>query len=158
MRKAICPGSFDPVTLGHLDIIERASKIFDEVVIGVGANTSKNNLFTSQERVEMLQEATAYLPNITVQQISGLLVTFCEENGIGSIVKGLRFAGDFEYELQMAQMNSKMSNVETILLPTSSTYSFISSTLVREIAKVNGEIDQFVPEVVARRLAQARAK
>ncbi|NLT29215.1 MAG: pantetheine-phosphate adenylyltransferase [Propionibacterium sp.] len=154
MRKAICPGSFDPVTHGHLDIIERASKIFDEVVVGVGTNTSKNTLFSTEERVDMMTLATSHLPNIVVRQISGLLVTYCEEHGIGSIVKGLRFAGDFEYELQMAQMNARMSDVETILLPTSSEWSFISSTLVREIAKVDGDISEFVPEVVAQRLAE----
>ncbi|MGJ3509371.1 pantetheine-phosphate adenylyltransferase [Enemella sp. A6] len=156
MGKAICPGSFDPVTHGHLDIIERASKLFDEVIVGVGTNTSKNTLFNAEERVEMITAATAHLPNIVVRRISGLLVTYCEENGIGSIVKGLRFAGDFEYELQMAQMNARMSQVETILLPTSSEWSFISSTLVREIAKVDGDISEFVPDVVAQRLAERK--
>lgn len=150
--KAICPGSFDPVTFGHLDIIERSSKILDEVIIGVGRNTSKSGLFEPAERVEMLAEATAHLPGVHAQLIDGLLVDFCVAHGIGVIVKGLRFAADFDYELQMAQMNRQLQPVETVLLPTSAQWAYVSSTLVREVAHLGGDVSPFVPPVVVERL------
>ncbi|GAB3623755.1 pantetheine-phosphate adenylyltransferase [Mariniluteicoccus endophyticus] len=153
--KAICPGSFDPVTHGHLDIIGRAAKLFDEVVVGVGHNMAKNGLFPPAQRVEMLQEATGDLANVEVTLISGLLVEFCRSEGIGAIVKGLRFASDFDYELQMAQMNKQLTGIETILLPTAAQWSYVSSTLVREVAALGGDVTEFVPPVVARRIAPA---
>lgn len=150
--KAICPGSFDPVTHGHLDIIARSAAMFDEVVVAVGSNMSKSGLFEPAVRVEMLQEATADLTNVSVQLFSGLLTDHCREHGIGAIVKGLRFAADFDYELQMAQMNRQLAPVETIMLPTAPQWAFVSSTLVREIAKLGGDVSEFVPEAVVRRL------
>ena len=150
--KAICPGSFDPVTHGHLDIIGRSAAMFDEVVVAVGSNMSKSGLFEPPVRVEMLQEATADLPNVSVELFSGLLTDHCREHGIGAIVKGLRFAADFDYELQMAQMNRRLAPVETIMLPTAAQWAFVSSTLVREIAKLGGDVSEFVPEAVVRRL------
>lgn len=152
--KAICPGSFDPVTHGHLDIITRASALFDEVVVGVGHNMAKNGLFQPAERVEMLTEAVTGLANVEVTLISGLLVEFCRKEGIGAIVKGLRFASDFDYELQMAQMNAQLTGIETILLPTAAQWSYVSSTLVREVAALGGDVSQFVPDLAARRIAE----
>ncbi len=150
--KAICPGSFDPVTFGHLDIIRRSSRIVDEVIIGVGRNTSKSGLFTPEERVEMLEEATADIPGVRPQLIDGLLVDFCMAHDIGVIVKGLRFAADFDYELQMAQMNRQLQPVETVLLPTSAQWAYVSSTLVREVAHLGGDVSEFVPQVVVDQL------
>lgn len=152
--KVICPGSFDPVTLGHLDIITRAHALFDEVLVGVGQNTSKNALFSPAERQELLESAVAGLDRVRVVPFSGLIVDFCRDNGIGAIVKGLRFAADFDHELQMAQMNDALSGVETILLPTSSRYGYISSTLVREIALLGGDVRQFVPPAVAEQIGK----
>lgn len=150
--KAICPGSFDPVTFGHLDVIARAGALFDDVVVAVGNNMAKSGLFTPQERVEMLTECTAEMPNVTVMTFSGLLVDFCQEQGIGVIVKGLRFGADFDYELQMAQMNSHLTEVETIFLPTSPQWSFVSSSLVREVAVLDGDVTALVPPSVAARV------
>ncbi|WOP18431.1 pantetheine-phosphate adenylyltransferase [Raineyella sp. LH-20] len=146
--KVICPGSFDPVTHGHLDIIERSARSFDEVVVGVGRNTSKNGLFTLDDRLSMLTQACAHLPNVMVDPIDGLLAEYCRTHGVGAIVKGLRFASDFDYELQMAQMNKQLTGVETILLPTAAQWSFVSSTLVREIALMDGDVSTFVPDFV----------
>lgn len=154
--KAICPGSFDPVTFGHLDIIERSATLCDELIIGVGNNTSKSGLFEPAERVEMLAEATSHLKDVHVQLIDGLLVDFCVANGISAIVKGLRFAADFDYELQMAQMNRQLQPVETILLPTSAQWAYVSSTLVREVAHLGGDVSRFVPPVVVERLRARR--
>lgn len=154
--KVICPGSFDPVTLGHLDIIARCHALFDEVVVGVGQNTSKNTLFSPEERQRLLEAAVAEYDNVTVAPVSGLMVDYCRAHGIAAIVKGLRFAADFDHELQMAQMNDKLSGVETILLPTSADYAYISSTLVREIALLGGDIDQFVPPSVAAEIRKRR--
>lgn len=151
--KGLCPGSFDPVTHGHLDVIARAARLFDELVVGVGSNTSKSGLFPPEERLEMMRTATADLANVHVVLFSGLVVDFCAEHGIGAVVKGLRFASDFDYELQMAQMNAKMTGLETILLPTSARWSYVSSTLVREIALLGGDIADFVPPVAAERTA-----
>lgn len=152
--RAICPGSFDPVTHGHLDIFRRASHLFDEVIVGVGRNTSKNSLFSLEERLDMLQQAVASMGNVQVRPIDGLLAEYCRAHDIGSIVKGLRFASDFDYELQMAQMNKQLTGIETILLPTAAQWSFVSSTLVREIAVLDGDVSAFVPDVVEQYLAR----
>jgi pantetheine-phosphate adenylyltransferase len=149
MRRAVCPGSFDPVTLGHLDVIGRAAQIFDEVVVAVGRNTAKAGLFTPEERVAMLTEACADFPQVSVALFDGLLVEFCTERGIGTIVKGLRLAGDFDYELPMAQMNAEMSGVDTMFLPTAPRWGYVSSSLVREIATLGGDVGPFLPVAVA---------
>lgn len=151
MSRAVCPGSFDPVTHGHLDIINRAARLFDTVVVAVGNNMSKNALFTPTERVAMLSEACAELDGVTVSTFSGLLVDFCAEVEADAIVKGLRFVSDFDYELQMAQMNSQLSGVDTMFLPTAAQWSYVSSSLVREVALLGGDIDQFLPEGIAER-------
>ena len=152
MRRAVCPGSFDPVTNGHLDVIERVSPLFDEIVVAVGVNQSKNRLFEPQERIEMIREATAALGNITVDTFSGLLVDFCKARDIRVIVKGLRAVSDFDYELQMGQMNHSLAGVETLFIPTNPLYSFLSSSLVKEVATYGGDVSGLVPDVVLRRL------
>ena len=163
MRKAVCPGSFDPVTNGHIDIISRASELFDEVVVAVGINKGKSRarLFTAEERMEMLEKACAEFPNVTVAGFDGLLTTFCEERGIGAIVKGLRAVSDFDYELQMAQMNSSLVDVETVFIPTSPEYSFLASSLVKEVAMFGGDVSSLIPgfvnERLSARLAEQRA-
>jgi pantetheine-phosphate adenylyltransferase len=157
MRRAVCPGSFDPITNGHLDVIERASRFFDEVVVAVGINVSKNRMFEPDERVEMIQEATAHVPNITVETFSGLIVDFCTARGIQAIVKGLRAVSDFDYELQMGQMNRSLADVDTLFMPADPHYSFLSSSLVKEVAMYGGEITGLVPESVLRRLRERRA-
>ncbi len=156
--KALCPGSFDPVTHGHLDIITRAAELFDEVLVGVGTNSTKNTIFTPDERVEMLVEAVADMEHVDVELINGLLVEFCRQRGVGVIVKGLRFASDFDYELQMAQMNKALTGIETILLPTDAQWAYVSSTLMREIARLGGDVSAFVPESVGRRIAARMAE
>lgn len=150
--RAICPGSFDPVTFGHLDIIERTAHLFDEVVVGVGRNSAKNYLFNTDERVEMLRATCSGLPRVEVLPLDGLLVDFCALHGVDVIVKGLRYASDFEFELQMAQMNHALSSVETVMLPTSARWSHLSSTMIREVARLSGPVDQFVPPAVAERI------
>lgn len=145
--RAVCPGSFDPVTRGHLDIIQRADRLFDEVIVAVGRNSSKNYLFTPEQRVEMLREACRGT-TVAVTMIDGLLVDFCADNLIDVIVKGLRYASDFEYELQMAQMNHALTGIETAMLPTASEFSHISSTMIRQIARLGGDVSSFVPEGV----------
>lgn len=150
--RAICPGSFDPVTHGHLDIIERAAQMFGEVVVAVGRNSAKNYLFTPDERAAMIAEATALLPNVRVEMLEGLLVDFCRDRDIDVIVKGLRFASDFEFELQMAQMNFALSGIETIMLPTAARWAHLSSTMIREVAKLGGDVSQFVTADVADRI------
>ena len=153
MSTALCPGSFDPVTLGHLDIIERASRHFDEVVVAVIRNPQKTqSLFTLEERQEMLRECTANLNNIRIEFFKGLLVDFAREHGANAIVKGLRAVTDFDYELQMAQMNQRLSGIDTFFLSTSPNYSFLSSSLVREVARYGGDVTSMVPPIVAKRL------
>lgn len=152
MRRAVCPGSFDPVTLGHLDIVGRAASLFDEVVVAVGVNASKNRMFTAEERMDMLREACAPWPNVRVDGFSGLLTTFCSEHGIHAIVKGLRAVSDFDYELQMAQMNASLSDVETVFVPTSPEFSFLASSLVKEVATFGGDVSTLVPAFVDERL------
>jgi pantetheine-phosphate adenylyltransferase len=148
LKKAVCPGSFDPVTNGHLDIIERAATLFDEVVVAVGINKSKNRLFSPEERIGMLEQATAGLPNVSVAGFTGLLTTFCEERGANAIVKGLRAVSDYEYELQMAQMNASLTRIETVFVPTSPEWSFLASSLVKEVAAFGGDVSGLVPGFV----------
>ena len=154
MRRAVCPGSFDPVTNGHLDIVARASQLYDEVTVAVLINKSKTSMFSTDERVAMLRDTTAAYGNVTVAAFHGLLVDFCKAHGIGVIVKSLRSVSDFEYELQMAQMNKGQGDVETLFLATNPLYSFLSSSLVKEFATYGGDVTGFVPESVARRLAE----
>ena len=154
MRRAACPGSFDPVTNGHLDIIARASALFDEVVVAVGVNRSKNRLFTPEERIDMLTEAVGSLPNVRVEAFEGLLTDFCRDRDIVAIVKGLRAVSDFDYELQMAQMNHRLSGLETMFVATNPEYSFLSSRLVREVARFGGDVAALVPDAVLPRLTE----
>ncbi len=148
MTKVVCPGSFDPVTNGHLDIVGRASHLFDEVVVAVLVNDNKASLFTLEERLDMLSRATSDLPNVTVASFRGLLVDFCADNGVDAIVKGLRAVSDFDYELQMAQMNGSLTAVDTVFIPTSPEYSFLASSLVKEVAKGGGDVSKLVPAFV----------
>ncbi len=161
MSRAVCPGSFDPVTHGHLDVIERTSHLVDEVIVAVGKNMAKNALFSPWQRVELLEEATAGWANVSVMLFDGLLVDFCLERGAQVISKGLR-SGDFDYELSMAQMNRRLAGVDTVFLPTSAEWSFVSSSLIREIATLGGDVTPFVPPLVAdritRHLAERRAE
>ncbi|MGH2530503.1 MAG: pantetheine-phosphate adenylyltransferase [Actinomycetota bacterium] len=150
---ALCPGTFDPVTNGHLDIIERAGQHFDTVVVAVLDNPAKEPMFSVEERVSMLKEATAALPNVEVASFSGLLVEFAKERGSPVIVKGLRAVTDFEYEIQMAQMNRRLANVETFFMTTAPNWSYLSSSLVKEVARHGGDVSGLVPAVVAERLA-----
>jgi pantetheine-phosphate adenylyltransferase len=152
MRRAVCPGSFDPVTNGHLDIIGRAARLFDEVIIGVLVNQSKSGLFTLEERLEMLAEATAGYDNVRVASFEGLLVDFCRAQSAAVVVKGLRAVSDFDYELQMAQMNIGLSGVETLFMPTNPLYSFLSSSLVKDVVKWGGDASAYVPDQVGQRL------
>ncbi|TCI96750.1 pantetheine-phosphate adenylyltransferase [Aeromicrobium sp. IC_218] len=148
MTTVVCPGSFDPVTNGHLDIIERSAHLFDEVVVAVLVNESKRGLFTIEERLDLLAEATQGLDNVRVDSFKGLLVDFCADRGIDAIVKGLRAVTDFDYELQMAQMNGKLTDVDTVFIPTSPEYSFLASSLVKEVAKHGGDVSGLVPQHV----------
>jgi pantetheine-phosphate adenylyltransferase len=157
MRRAVCPGSFDPITNGHLDVIERASKFFDEVIVAVGINASKNRLFEPIERVEMIREATVGLSNIRVETFQGLIVDFCKQHGVQAIVKGLRAVSDFDYELQMGQMNRSLADVDTLFMPADPHYSFLSSSLVKEVATYGGDVAGLVPEAVLRRLRERLA-
>jgi pantetheine-phosphate adenylyltransferase len=145
VKKAVCPGSFDPITNGHLDVIERASHLFDEVVIAVLVNNSKSILFTIEERIVLARDCVKHLPNVKVDMWSGLLVDYCRENKVDAIVKGLRAVSDFDYELQMAQMNLQLKGVDTLLMATKPAYSFLSSSLVREIARYGGDVSKLVP-------------
>jgi len=145
VKKAVCPGSFDPITNGHLDVIERASHLFDEVVIAVLVNNSKSSLFTIEERIVLARDSVKHLSNVKVDMWSGLLVDYCRENGVDAIVKGLRAVSDFDYELQMAQMNLQLKSVDTLLMATKPAYSFLSSSLVREIARYGGDVSNLVP-------------
>ncbi len=152
MRRAVCPGSFDPVTNGHVDIVARAAALFDEVVVAVGVNKSKNRLFTADERVDMISRAVEGHPNVRVDTFSGLLTDFCDAHGVSAIVKGLRAVSDFDYELQMGQMNRSLSGVETVFVPTTPEYSFLASSLVKEVAAFGGDVAGLVPPFVLERL------
>ncbi len=158
LRRVVCPGSFDPVTNGHLDIVERAATLFDEVVVAVGVNASKNRLFTPDERIEMLTTACEHLPNVRVDGFTGLLTDFCQQHDIVAIVKGLRAVSDFDYELQMAQMNSSLAPIETVFVPTSPEYSFLASSLVKEVAAFGGDVAGLVPGFVHTRLTERLAE
>lgn len=152
MTGAVCPGSFDPVTNGHLDVIGRAAAQFDQVIVTVMINKSKSGLFTVDERIEMLRESTADLKNVRVESWHGLLVDFAKQQGVTAIVKGLRGANDFDYELQMAQMNHKLTGVDTLFFATNPTYSYLSSSLVKEVATFGGDVADMLPPAVHRRL------
>jgi pantetheine-phosphate adenylyltransferase len=152
MRTAVCPGSFDPVTNGHLDVFARASELADEVVVAVLINQTKSGLFTIDERIEVLREVVAPFGNVTVDCFHGLLVDYCRTHSIKAIVKGLRAVSDFDYELQMAQMNYRLAEVETLFISTNPLYSFLSSSLVKEVAKFGGDVSGLVPETVLVRL------
>jgi pantetheine-phosphate adenylyltransferase len=150
---ALCPGSFDPVTKGHLDIIERTARHFDDVIVAVIRNPQKSaSLFTLEERQEMLHEVTAHLGNVRVEFFKGLLVDFAKDHDAQAIVKGLRAISDFDYELQMAQMNQRLSGIDTFFISTSPQYSFLSSSLVREVARFGGDVTSMVPPQIAKRL------
>ena len=151
MRVAVYPGSFDPVTLGHIDIIQRTAKMFDKVVIGVLRNRSKSPLFTAEERVELLKQVTADIPNVEVQSFQGLLIDFVRQNHANVIVRGLRAITDFEYELQMAQTNRMLSHgkIDTVFLTTSLEYAYLSSSAIKQIASFDGDITPCVPDFVA---------
>ncbi|MBV1949620.1 pantetheine-phosphate adenylyltransferase [Streptomyces sp. BV129] len=153
MRRAVCPGSFDPITNGHLDIIARASRLYDEVYVAVMINTSKKGLFDVDERIGLIREVTAEYANVRVEAHHGLLVDFCKQREIPAIVKGLRAVSDFDYELQMAQMNNGLTGVETLFVPTNPTYSFLSSSLVKEVAAWGGDVSHLVPPQVLTALA-----
>jgi len=153
MRRAVYPGSFDPVTNGHLDVIERASRLYDEVLVAIAHNEAKEGLFSFAERVALLNEAVEHHPNVRVTQFDGLLVNFAREVQAQTIIRGLRAVSDFEYEFQMALMNRKLDgNVETMFLMPKEEYSYVSSRLVKEIARLGGDIDAFVPDCIARAL------
>lgn len=152
MKAAIYPGSFDPVTYGHLDIIRRAAEIFDELTVSVLNNNVKTPLFSAQERVKILEEATKDIPNVKIDSFSGLLIDYAKQKNVHVVIRGLRAITDFEYELQMAQMNRKLSNgeLDTMFLTTSLEYAYLSSSSVKEIASFNGDISQCVPDFVGK--------
>jgi pantetheine-phosphate adenylyltransferase len=152
VRRVVCPGSFDPVTNGHLDIITRAATFCDEVIVAVAHNLSKSSLFNADERVEMLAEVTKAQDNVRVARFDGLVVDFCRANNVSAIVKGLRAVSDFDYEMQMAQMNYSQAGVETLFMTTNPLYAFLSSSLVKEFAKYGGDVSGLVPEQVIDRL------
>ncbi len=153
MKRAVYPGSFDPITFGHLDIIERSAKMVDELVIAVLRNSAKNSLFSLEERVNMIKELTKDLPNVKVESFDGLLVDYMSQIDADIIIRGLRAVTDFEYELQIAQMNHVLKdNVETIFLITNLKYSYLSSSLVKEIASYGGDISKFVPAQLMERI------
>ena len=148
MNRVVCPGSFDPITFGHLDIIERASAQFDEVIVAVFVNRKKDGLFSVEERLELISSNIKKFPNVKVDSGSGLLVEYCKKNGVQTIVKGLRAVTDFDYELQMAQVHIQASGVETMFMATSPAHSFLSSSIVKELAYYGGDVSSMVPENV----------
>ena len=152
MSRAVFPGTFDPPTVGHLDIVTRAAAAFDELIVATGVNQSKNRLFDPQERIEMLTELVEPFPNVRIGSFEGLLVDYCRAEGAGVIVKGLRSAADYDYELQMAQLNRRMTGVDTVFLPTAPEHAFISSSWVKEIARLGGDVSTFVTPAVHARL------
>ena len=155
MRKCLVPGSFDPIHNGHMDVIERASSLFDIVLVAALGNPQKSTaMFSLEERREMIAEATSHLPNIEIGFFSGLLVNFAEEHGCTAIVKGLRAVTDFDSELQMAQMNERLSGIVTVFLPTVSRHSFLASRLLKEVARYGGDVSSMVPEAANRRLVE----
>ncbi len=158
MRRAVCPGSFDPVTLGHLDIVSRASALYDEVTVAVLVNKKKSSLYTVEERMQLLGEVTAQYGNVVVDSFYGLLVDYCRAKDIPVVVKGLRAVSDFDYELQMAQMNLTLANVETMFMTTNPQYSFLSSSLVKEVATYGGDVAHLVPPLVHQSLVERLAR
>ena len=150
---ALCPGTFDPVTNGHLDIIGRAAETFDAVIVGALENPSKQPMFTLEERVAMLKEACSGMAGVSVVSFRGLLVEFARGQGAGVIVKGLRAVSDYEYEIQMAQMNHRLAGFETVFMPTNPSWSFLSSSLVKEVARLGGDVAGLVPDHVHQALA-----
>lgn len=152
-RKAICPGSFDPVTLGHLDIIRRGAKIFDEVIVAVLINGSKKPLFTVEERMELLKKSTAEIPNVSVDSFHGLLVDYAKQQNARAVLRGLRAVSDFEYEMQITSINKKLDDdIETFFMMTNNQYSFLSSSIVKEVAQYRSPVSDLVPEPVERAL------
>lgn len=149
MPKVLCPGSFDPITVGHVDVIRRAHALFGDVVVAVGRNSQKRYLFDFDERTELVRGALSDLDGITVEPMGGLLVDFCRERGITAVVKGLRFGADFDFEVQMAHMNRGLSGLETILLPAARERLTLSSTILREVIKLGGDVTSYVPPNVA---------
>lgn len=152
MVKAVFPGTFDPPTVGHLDVITRAAAAFDELIVATGVNQSKNRLFGPQERIEMLTELVEPFPNVRIGSFEGLVVDYCRAEGAEVMVKGLRSAADYDYELQMAQLNRRMTGVDTFFLPTAPEHGFISSSWVKEIARLGGDVSTFVTPAVHARL------
>jgi pantetheine-phosphate adenylyltransferase len=152
VHRVVCPGSFDPVTNGHLDIISRTAGLYDEVIVAVLINITKHSLFSVDERIDMLTEVTKGYGNVRIERFHGLLVDFCAANGITAVVKGLRAVTDFEYEMQMAQMNYRLAKIETLFMTANPLYSFLSSSLVKEIAKYGGDVSGLVPEQVISQL------
>ena len=156
MATALCPGSYDPPTNGHIDVIERASRYFDKVVVAVIANPSKQPLFTLEQRTDMLRDALTHVDNIEIESFDGLLVDFAKDRDLGVVVKGLRAISDFEYELQMAQMNSNLSpGLDTMFMTAKPEWAFLSSSLVKEVARYGGAIEGLVPPGVAKALQAA---
>ncbi len=166
MSRAVCPGTFDPVTHGHLDVVTRAARLFDEVVVAVGVNQSKSaakgRLFSAEERIAMLERACADLANVRVIGFTGLLTDVCAEQDAQALIKGLRGAGDYEYEAQMAGMNARQTGVDTVFLPTDPRWSFVASSLVKEVAGLGGDVRGLVPdfvlEMLTTRLAERAAE
>jgi pantetheine-phosphate adenylyltransferase len=152
MSGAVCPGSFDPVTLGHIDVFERAAAQFDEVVVAVLFNPNKSGLFGVDERIAMIDEATTHLPNLRAEAGQGLVVDFVRARGLTAIVKGLRTGTDFEYEVQMAQMNKHIAGVDTFFVATNPQFAFVSSSLAKEVAGLGGDVSALLPESVNRRM------
>lgn len=152
MSGAVCPGSFDPVTLGHVDVFERAAAQFDEVIVAVLINPNKKGMFTLDERIAMIEESTEHLPNLRVESGQGLVVDFARQRGVTAIVKGLRSGSDFEYELQMAQMNKHIAGVDTFFVAATPQYSFVSSSLAKEVASMGGDVSELLPAAVNKRL------
>lgn len=157
MSGALCSGSFDPVTLGHLDVFERAAGQFDEVVVAVLVNPNKKGMFTAQERIAMIEESTAHLPNLRVESGSGLVVDFAKARGLTAIVRGVRTGTDFEYELQMAQMNRHVAGIDTFFVASTPQYAFVRSSLAKEVAGLGGDMTALLPDAVNRRVTEKRA-
>lgn len=155
MLSVVCPGSFDPVTNGHVDIIERASKLADRVFVGVMVNQNKRGLFSAETRIDLLAQSLGHLDNVTIESFSGLLVDYCQARGARAIVKGLRAVGDFDYELQMAQMNHRLTEVDTLFVATNPLYSFLSSSLIKEVVAFGGDVEGLVPAPVLAPLVAA---
>jgi pantetheine-phosphate adenylyltransferase len=158
VRRAVCPGSFDPVTNGHLDIIGRVSALYDEVIVAVFSNRKKSGLFSVEERIEMLADATTEYPNVRIDSFQGLTVDYCRAHQIPVIVKGLRAVSDFDYELQMAQMNRGLAGIDTLFMPTNPEYSFLASSLVKDIASWDGDVSALVPAGVLKKFAERAAQ